>query len=348
MLTQNPCIEGRNGNQAESDTEARIKRVALLLAGGDGMRLRELTCQIAGSPIPKQYCRLFHGTSMLEATISRARVLFPPDRINIILNRNHLDLARDQIVNLPESNIFVQPLNRDTGPGMIFALLHLQRAFGDAIVAAFPTDHYIDKEWTFIAHVMRAIIAVSSIPDKIAILGVVPDRPETGYGYILPAGALNTPGKAYSVETFVEKPNRVTAQEIILRGGLWNTFVMVFRLGRMLELVQETVPTAFEKLCAIREKPGCATDLYQTIEPWNFSTQMLARIPQHLMVLQVSNVAWSDWGTRESIERTCKALSLEPHWRMAKAGGGREKVDARVSDIIEMQVPKRYSPPASR
>jgi len=333
MLPRNHRIATREISKAQSAADARLNRVALLLAGGDGTRLQELTCQIAGVPIPKQYCRLLHGISMLEATISRARILVPINQINVILNWNHLDLAEDQISNLPKSNIFVQPLNRDTGPGMIFALLQLQRTCGDATVAVFPTDHYIDKEWVFIAHVMRAIIAISSFPEKIAILGVVPDRPETGYGYILPSGALKTSGKMYQVGSFIEKPDSIAAREIINHGGLWNTFVMVFRLSRMLELVKEVVPDEIEKLNEICEKPNRAADLYRTIPPWNFSTHVLARIPQQLIVLQVADVSWSDWGTRESIERTYRSLNLEPFWGLAKAGESCGAVDDRAADL---------------
>src|SRR5512147_1483715 len=97
-------------------------RLALLLAGGDGMRLQELTREIAGAPIPKQYCRLLQGSSLLEATLSRAQLFTSRERIKVVVNQDHLKLAKEQLRTLPDSNIFVQPSNRDTGPGMIFAL----------------------------------------------------------------------------------------------------------------------------------------------------------------------------------------------------------------------------------
>ena len=105
--------------------DVRSKRVALLLAGGDGRRLQDLTRSITGTPIPKQYCRLWKGASMLETTISRALLFAPYDRINVIINANHLDLAKDQVRALLESNVIVQPQNRDTGPGVVYALLHM-------------------------------------------------------------------------------------------------------------------------------------------------------------------------------------------------------------------------------
>jgi len=294
-------------------------RVALLLAGGDGMRLQELTREIAGVPIPKQYCRLLHGSSLLEATISRAQLFTLRERICAVVNQDHLEFAKEQLRDLPEPNVFVQPSNRDTGPGMIFALMHLQQVNPDAIVAVFPTDHYIDNDRAFIAHVLRAVNMISYMPDKIAVLGIAPDRPETGYGYILPADPLAVSGRAYHVEAFTEKPSLLGARDIISRGGLWNTFVMIFKLSRMMELLYEFVPNECEKLSGLHESPERAVELYQSLESWNLSTQVLARIPQHLIMLEVSDVRWSDWGTRESVERTYRSLNLVPFWNISNS-----------------------------
>lgn len=289
-------------------------RVALLLAGGDGRRLQELTSKIAGTPIPKQYCRLLRESSLFEATVSRARLFAPRERIYAIINESHLDPAKDQVNVLAGSNILLQPLNRDTGPGMIFALLCLERMHPDATVAVFPTDHYIDRDWPFVAHVLRAVNTVSRLPEKIAVLGIVPDRPETGYGYILPANRLKKFIGAYEVESFTEKPDSDAAKAIIACGGLWNSFVMIFRLSRMLELLQELVPSEFETFSQIRNSQKRAIDIYQTLRPWNLSTRVLARIPQHLVVHRVANVHWCDWGTRELVERTYRTLNWVPFW----------------------------------
>ncbi len=291
--------------------------VALLLAGGDGMRLRELTQQIAGRPIPKQYCRLLRGASLLEATLLRAELFTTRDRISAVINKDHLPLATEQLKTVPKANIFVQPLNRDTGPGMIFALMHLQQIHNDPIIAVFPTDHYIDNDRAFIRHVQRAVHTVTAMPDKVAILGIAPDRPETGYGYILPAERLEQTDQAFYVESFTEKPDLICAKDIISRGGLWNTFVMVFKLSRMMELLQELVPEKLEELEGLGRTPERAAEVYRNLDSWNLSTQVLAHIPQHLIMMEVSDVKWSDWGTRESVERTYRALNIVPFWKIS-------------------------------
>ncbi|MBN1571309.1 MAG: hypothetical protein JXA73_25970 [Acidobacteria bacterium] len=337
MSTLHHHVARSDQHQAHPGKSPPSDRVALLLAGGDGMRLRELTSEIAGAPIPKQYCRLLQGTSLLEAALSRAQIVFPCECINVIINESHLDLARDQIKTLPNSNIFVQPMNRDTGPGIVFALLQLQRTHGDATVAVFPTDHYVDKNWAFITHVVRAMNAIACFPERISILGVVPDRLETGYGYILPSIPMKTPDLAYHVESFTEKPDTDEARGIIARGGLWNTFVMIFRLSRMLELLHQMVPHEIEKLSVLRDSPGKAAELYRAIAPWNFSTRILSRIPEHLIVFRVANVSWSDWGTRESVERTYTALKLVPSWKMSKAIGNNPLQDKATENLLAIR-----------
>jgi mannose-1-phosphate guanylyltransferase len=295
--------------------DASPDRVALLLAGGEGKRLRDLTQEIAGIHIPKQYCRLYNNSSLLETTLSRTRLFTSNDKIHIIINRDHIKLARDQVWELPESNIFVQPANRDTGPGLIFSLLKLNRMHSDAVVAVFPTDHYIDDDNAFIAHTFRATKLISHMPDKIAILGIAPDRPETGYGYLLPGDPVEACPKTYHVKAFIEKPGPSRTCEIMSQGGLWNTFVMVFRLGSMLDILNRLMPGIIQAFSKLILSPRKAAEIYQTIDSWNFSTQVLSRIPQHIVMLEIGNVYWSDWGTQESIERTYKALNRVPFWK---------------------------------
>jgi mannose-1-phosphate guanylyltransferase len=309
----------RRDKYFSSTTMGQLHRVSLLLAGGDGTRLQDLTREIAGEPIPKQYCPLFKGSSLLEATITRAQLFSPRNQINVIVNQSHLSLARNQLQMLPKDNIFVQPLNRDTGPGLIFALLQLQRVYPDAIVAVFPTDHYVENDLDFIAHVRHAADTISLLQDKIAILGIVPERPETSYGYILPAAPLKFSRNIYHVEAFMEKPNSLHAGDIIAQGGLWNTFVMIFRLSRMMELLQQYAPCQFAEMSELRDVPEKAAKIYHSIDSWNLSTHFLARIPQHLVMVEVADVEWSDWGTRESIERTYRSLNIVPFWNLTQS-----------------------------
>jgi len=305
----------RGKNRTVNDADVLPDRIALLLSGGEGTRLKDLTQEITGIPIPKQYCRLYNNSSLLETTLARTRLFAPNDKIHIVINRGHSKLAKDQVRELPESNIFIQPANRDTGPGLIFSLLLLNQTHPDSVIAVFPTDHYIDNDMAFIAHTLRATQLIARMPDKIAILGIAPDRPETGYGYLLPGNPIEAYEKTYHVRAFSEKPSLSGAHKIMARGGAWNTFVMVFRLRSMLDILNSVIPARIHAFSELIRSPHKAAEIYRTIDPWNFSAQVLTRIPQHIIMLKIDNVYWSDWGTRELIERTYRTLNRIPFWK---------------------------------
>ncbi len=288
-------------------------RWALVLAGGDGTRLQELTRQISGAPIPKQYCRILGKRTMLQTTIRRVGRWAPRQRLVVVLNRNHLALARQQLHGVAAENMLVQPCNRDTGPGILFALLRLAQRDPQAIVAAFPSDHYVGNDATFMHCVERAGDLVATTPDQIVLLGIRPDRVETSLGYILPGGpaadlVIGKPS-AFHVGAFFEKPSAELATRLVAQGGLWNCFVMVFRVARMLELLRRRLPVEYAGMLAAVHDSNDHAQLYERLRSWNFSSQFLTLIPEHLSVLCVEDVRWDDWGTPEAIYRTLSLLN---------------------------------------
>ncbi len=295
---------------------------ALVLAGGDGTRLQALTHLIAGAPIPKQYCRIMGDRSLLEATLARVAPLAPPDRTLAIVNRGHLKLARPQLGTLPAANVLVQPRNLDTGPGILLSLLELARRDAGATVAMFPSDHDVRHEAAFHRHVTRMTRLVRAYPDKIALLGARPDRLETGFGYIAPGPRVEGFGMAFGVAAFHEKPTRRLAAQIISRGGLWNSFVMVGRVARVLELVRGLRPDDVARLAPLPADADALRPAYDRLPSWNFSQDVLARIPQHLVVARADDLGWSDWGTPEAIERTFATLGMIPPWRVPQLATG--------------------------
>jgi mannose-1-phosphate guanylyltransferase len=295
---------------------------ALVLAGGDGTRLQSLTRVIAGAPIPKQYCRIVGDRSLLETTLERIAPVVPPERTLAIVNRGHLKLALPQVATLPQSNVLVQPRNLDTGPGILVSLLELARRDAEATVAIFPSDHDIRSEAAFRRHVIQMVHLVDEHPDKIALLGARPDRPETGYGYIAPGPRIEGSGAAFRVVAFHEKPARTLAAHIIRRGGLWNSFVMVGRVARLIELLREVRPDDVARLAPLAADPDVLDPAYARIPSWNFSRNFLARVPQHLVVARADDLGWSDWGTPEAIERTFATMGMVPPWRAAQRATG--------------------------
>ena len=305
-----PAIAASNG------TELSLRRPgeqawALVLAGGDGTRLQALTRKIAGAPIPKQYCRIVGDRSLLEATLGRTFPLVPRERTLVVVNRSHLELALPQLLDVPPGNVLVQPCNRDTGPGIVFGLLGLVARRPHGPVVVFPSDHYVDDGSAFRDHVERAILLVDRFPTKIALLGIRPTHPEPAFGYIEPGPPLVVAGleslPAYQVGGFHEKPSVELAKHLLRRGALWNSFVMVFHPSRLLALLQEQRSSDVERLRSVIRSGGG----YEDVPRWNFSADFLTNIADHLLVLPVDGVYWSDWGTPEAVEQTLAVLRLE-------------------------------------
>jgi hypothetical protein len=113
--------------------------------------------------------------------------VIPPARTLVIVNQNHLDIARPQMAALPSANLLVQPCNRDTGPGLVMALLTLARRDPEATLAVFPSDHFIRSHAAFAASVDRMQRVLAADPEKTVLLGIRPERPDPGLGYIVPA-----------------------------------------------------------------------------------------------------------------------------------------------------------------
>jgi mannose-1-phosphate guanylyltransferase len=289
---------------------------ALVLAGGDGTRLQDLTRLISGAPIPKQYCPILDSRSLLELTLDRVRPLVPPERTFVIINHDHLALALPQLTALPEQNAIVQPRNLDTGPGLILSLSYIARRHPRARIALFPSDHYVGDEESFRVHVERVLRLVAALPTAVALLGIRPDDPEPGYGYIEPGARVAVTGTtpSYRVAAFHEKPSPPEAMRLIRRGGLWNSFVMAFHLPYMMVLLAAHRPADVARIGRQVGEPAAIDDLYGTLTPWNLSRDLLTRIPEQLAVVPAEHLAWSDWGTRQAIERTLARLNQPPPW----------------------------------
>ncbi len=288
---------------------------ALILAGGDGTRLRDLTRRISGMPMPKQYCRIDGEHSLLESTLDRVAPIAPLERTLAIVNRDHLPLARGQLARLPERNVVVQPANRDTGPGIVLSLLELERRDPNAWVCLFPSDHYIADGRAFQSAILRAVHTVAQHPHRLVLVGIAPEHPDTGMGYIEPTAPLAAAdARIFGVRAFVEKPTPDLARSLVGRGSLWNSFVLVGSVARMLELLERERPADVARMRAAITSPSDLERAYETLDAWNFSSGFLSLIADELAVVRADDTGWCDWGTPEAIERTFLAEGRTPSW----------------------------------
>jgi len=303
-------------------TASQTKLWGLVLAGGEGKRLETFVQKLRGKCLPKQYMNFIGTRSMIEHTFARAERLIPRDRLLTIVSKHHLywSEVRRQLTQRAPGTVIIQPENKDTGVGMLLPLTFLHWRCPTAMVAVFPSDHFILEEQRFIDHVNLAAQAVRHDHKKIVLLGTEPRSPETEYGYIVPAannGHIDLCG-CRRVAHFVEKPEIAEARLLLAAGALWNTMIMVSRVDHLLSEVGALYPDTAELFRGLSRAIGTPAEtdkimeIYRTLEPMNFSKDIIEKIAARrtgaIAVLPVLQLTWSDWGSPQRILAIKEAL----------------------------------------
>lgn len=308
------------------DPAPTADRWGIVLSGGNGRRLQDLVYQRRADYLPKQYLNFIGKRSMLEHTLHRAEQLIRPQQLFIVIAKEHLQFkeVRRQLASRPQQCIIIQPENKDTGPGILLPLLHLQKRNPAAVVTVFPSDHFILEEVLFMQHVERAFRIVESDPSRIVLLGMEPNEPDPEYGYILTAGTDSPDSDgSRTVEMFVEKPSADSANMMMRKGGLWNTLVLVVTCQTLLQAIKRAIPDLYRSFEPIQDAIGTPDEqqvierVYQKLPSHNFSKTVLEILSfenrQNLRVLPVQGVTWKDWGTSDRLSKTLRQLGA-PDW----------------------------------
>ena len=300
-------------------------RCGIVLAAGDGVRLREFVRRLRGDDLPKQYVNFIGKRSMLEHTFQRAEKIIPAQRLFTVVAREHLDFAevRRQLAWRPRQTVLVQPYNRDTAAGLLLPLMYLYKQYPEAVTAIFPTDHFVLEENHFMRYVELGFGLVQRDDNRVVLLGVEPECPDTELSYVVPGPEIEAGrcDSARTVELFVERPSsRAVAEKIIKTGALWNTFVMIVKARMLMELFERTNPRLFRSFQTILDAIGTPAEaqeterVYQGLADVNFSRDILHALPfesrRFLSVLRVRRVNWNDWGTSAQLLRTLEQRGL--------------------------------------
>jgi mannose-1-phosphate guanylyltransferase len=234
-------------------------RYAVILAGGSGHRLWPASRKAS----PKQFLPLGAnaGESLLAATRSRLDELCPAERILVVTAREQADMVRAALPDLPAHNVLAEPAARNTAAALGLAAVYLLHRDPDAMLGALPADHHISDRAGFVAAAERAF-ALASERDVIVTIGIVPTRPEPGFGYLALGSALAPPngdaaeraasGEVRWVERFVEKPDLATARAYVESGAyLWNAGMFFLSARRLLRDIERLLPATFAGLDAV-------------------------------------------------------------------------------------------------
>jgi len=216
--------------------------IALILAGGGGTRL----WPVSRKDNPKQIGSIVGGDSMLSTTYYRLRKSFEPQDIFVAASADHGPAVREQLPEMPDKNLVLEPCRRDTAAAIGFALLNVARKRPDETFVVINSDAHVRDADAYHRAIRAADALVRANPGRTALIGIRPEYPETGYGYIKmgeKAGGLADGHEVYEVEQFVEKPDLVTAEEYLADGRyLWNPTLIVGSVSDFLDLFAKHLP----------------------------------------------------------------------------------------------------------
>ena len=229
-----------------------MKRTALIMAGGRGERFWPKSRK----NLPKQFLSLTgDGKTMIQLTVERILPLVDMEDIYIATNRDYKALVREQLPDLPEENILCEPIGRNTAPCIGLGAIHISKKYDDAVMMVLPSDHLIKYNQMFVNTLRQGCELAEKGPNLVTI-GITPDYPETGYGYIkfIPEEA---DGAAYAVDRFVEKPSLEVAKEYLATEQyLWNSGMFMWKVSTILDNLKQFMPSIYNGLQIIKAAIG--------------------------------------------------------------------------------------------
>lgn len=297
--------------------DSRSDLWAIVLAGGEGVRLQSLARELYGEARPKQYCALAGSKSLLRTTLDRVARLIPPSQTVVVTQASHAGYVADELGDHPAVTVLAQPCDRGTAAAVLLAAHWVRTRDPGGVVAVFPTDHFIAEESLFMSHVAAAGGYVRNHPAWLLLLGVRPIEPEPDYGWIEPGERLPWAGRAavHRVRAFHEKPPREVARRLLGDGALWNTFVFVGTVGALREIGLRSLPMLHDRLTRLELFRGTGFEgwalgqAYLFAPTADFSRVVLASAPVPLAVAEVPAVRWCDLGTPERVARRAAAAA---------------------------------------
>jgi mannose-1-phosphate guanylyltransferase len=275
----------------------------VILAGGEGTRLRRLTRALHGEDRPKQFAFIHGGRSLLQSTLARSKRWSAPDRSVVVVAREREAMARSQLPERSTVDVVAQPANCGTGPGVLLPLARVIGRDPEALVVILPSDHYVRDEAAFERSITHAL-EVACAQQSVVLIGAVPDSAETQYGWI--AGEVSPGGQYRVISGFWEKPAPERARGLFATGALWNTFVMVGSARQFWQLARLHLPQQTQRFEAYLGAVDTPCELpaleqaYRAMPHADFSSDLLQRA-QGLCAVPLEACGWSDWGTPERV-----------------------------------------------
>ena len=283
-----------------------MKTTALIMAGGRGERFWPRSRRT----LPKQFLSLTgDGRTMIQLTIERISSIVSIEDIFVVTNKDYKDLVIQQLPKLPKENIICEPVGRNTAPCIGLGAVHISKKYDDALMLVLPSDHLIKYNSMFLTTLKNAC-DVAEQDNNLVTIGITPDYPETGYGYIKfnPNNCYKT---AFSVDRFVEKPNLELAKEYIATEEyLWNSGMFVWKVSSILNGIKEFMPQLYDGLLHIKDsihtpdEENVLEKEYQTFDSVSIDYGIMEKA-QDIYTIP-GTFGWDDVGSWLAVERIQK------------------------------------------
>lgn len=283
-----------------------MKTTALIMAGGKGERFWPRSRRT----FPKQFlCLTGDGKTMIQQTVERIRPIVDIEDIYIATNIAYKDIIKEQLPELPEENILFEPVGRNTAPCIGLGAVHIRKKYEDAVMLVLPSDHQIKFPDMYV-DVLKEAIEVAKVDNNLVTLGITPNAPETGYGYIKFNGSEKT-GSAYKVDRFVEKPDLETAKKYLASGEyMWNSGMFMWKASTILASMEKNLPEIYAGMLKIEASIGTAeaestlNTVFEGLPSESVDYGILEK-ESNIFVLP-GNFGWDDVGSWLSVERLNK------------------------------------------
>ena len=296
---------------------------AVIMAGGKGTRFWPRSRERK----PKHLLDIIGAKTIIQETVDRIRPMIPPEKILIVTGKSHAGELIRQLPDIPESNIIIEPVGRNTAPCIGLAALHIRKKTADDVMLVLPSDHLISDEKAFL-EILAVAAEMAQRGDDLVTIGIPPTAPETGYGYIEQGDlkAVIRGEEIFEVRSVREKPDIGQARKLLDQGGFsWNSGMFIWKTSAILKAIEQWLPDLSHGLVRIEEALGSDREavvvdqVYRETKSISIDYGVMEKA-RNAVILR-GDFGWSDVGSWDAL------------WEVSPKNGKGNAVRGHVIDI---------------